>query len=113
LNRSGPWVEIEFKIYHPHKDYSNDFLSVVNSGVDGMAATDGDALAQLTDKKEKGNKNRQCQFKDFGTTAGQCTTSIGSSIGGAKPNYKSGTKESCIIKAMLALCWYTKNAQFK
>jgi hypothetical protein len=65
----------------------NDFLHVVDLGVDGMAAIDWDALAKLTDKKEKGDENRQHKFKDFGTTAGQCTTHVGSLVGVAKPSY--------------------------
>jgi hypothetical protein len=47
---------IDFKIYLPDKDYSNNFLHVINSGVDGIAAIDWDALAQLADKKETGDK---------------------------------------------------------
>jgi hypothetical protein len=100
--------KIDFRIYHLHQDYSNSFLHVVTSGVDGMVAIVWDSLAQLKDKKERGNKDRQHKFKDLGTTTGQCTTHIGSSVGVAKPSYKPGTKES-----MLALCWYTKNAQFQ
>jgi hypothetical protein len=96
--------KIDIKIYGPDQDYYNDFLHVVNSGVDSMAAIDWDALAQLIDKKEKGNKNRQHKFKDFGTTTGHCTTHIGSSVGVAKPSYKPGMKDSCIVDAMLALC---------
>jgi hypothetical protein len=104
---------IDFKIYRPDKDYSNDFLHAINSGVDGIAAIDWDALARLADKKETGDKNRQCKFKDFGTTPGQCTTRIGSLEGVAKPSYKPATKNSSVVKAMLALCSYTKNADFK
>jgi hypothetical protein len=105
--------KIKFKIYQPDKDYSNEFLHVVNSGVEGMGAIDWDALAKLADKKEKGDKNRQRKFKDFGTTAGQCTTRVGSSVGVAKPSYKPGTKDRCVVAAMLELCRYTKNAKFK
>jgi hypothetical protein len=51
--------------------------------------------------------------KDFGTTAGQCTTRVGSSVGVSKPRYKPGSKDSCVVEAMLVLCRYTKNASFK
>jgi hypothetical protein len=96
--------KVGFKIYKANKDYSNNFLHVLNLGVNGLADIDWDTLAKLAEKKEKGEKKRQRKFKDFGTTAGQCTTCVGSSVGVAKPSYKPGTKESCVIEAMLALC---------
>ena len=50
-------------------------------------------------------------FKDFGTMGGQCTTQVGLNSGVAKPSKKPGTKDICIVDAMLALLEYTKNAQ--
>ena len=105
--------KVRFKVYKGDKDYSNDFIHILNTGVDGMDTIDWDALANLANQKETGDKKRQRKYKDFGTTAGQCTTRVGSSVGVSKPRYKPGSKDSCVVEAMLVLCRYTKNASFK
>jgi hypothetical protein len=103
--------KIEFKIYRPDRHYSNKFLHLVNLGLQDMTSIGWDALTRLTNKEAKGDKKRQRKFKDFGMTAGQCTTHVGSSLGVAEPSFKPGTKDACIVNAMLALCRYTKKAK--
>jgi hypothetical protein len=102
---------IKFKSYHPNRNYSNTFLHLNN--LDVRSTIDWNALARLASKASKGGKKRQQKYKDFGTTAGQCTTRVGSIIGVAKPSFKPGTKETCIEDAMLALCCYTQHAKYK
>jgi hypothetical protein len=105
---------IEFKIYCPDQNYSNEFLHfLVNLGLQDMTAIGWDALARLASKQAKGDKKRQRKFKDFGTSAGQCTTCVESSVGVAKPSFKPGTKDAFIVNAMLALCRYTKKAKLR
>jgi hypothetical protein len=43
---------IRFTIYQPDEDYSNDFLHVINSRVEGIASINWNSLAQLANKKE-------------------------------------------------------------
>jgi hypothetical protein len=50
--------EIEFLIYQPDHNYSNDFLQVMNLGVPGMRSIDWDGLAQLAHKEEKSDEKR-------------------------------------------------------
>ncbi len=66
--------QILFKLYEADKDYSNNFLHVINSGVDGLDGINWDALAKLANKKETGDKKRQRKYQDYGTTAGRCTS---------------------------------------
>jgi hypothetical protein len=105
--------EIEFKCYSPDRNYSNDFLNIVNLGVPEMERIDWDALARLAFKESKSDKKRQHKYKDFGTTGGQCTTRVGSESGVAEPARKPGTQDVCIVEAMLALSEYTKNAEYQ
>jgi hypothetical protein len=39
--------EIEFEIYQPDQNYSNEFLQVTNLGVPGICSIDWDDLTQL------------------------------------------------------------------
>jgi hypothetical protein len=104
---------VRFTIYQPDQDYSNSFLHIVNTGVEGIASVNWDALAQVTYKKGTGDKKRQRKFKDFGTTSGKCTTRLGSSEGVAKPSYKPGTQDPLVVESMLALCSYVEGAVYK
>jgi hypothetical protein len=105
--------QIHFKLYEADKDYSNNFLHVINSGVDGLDGINWDALAKLANKKETGDKKRQRKYQDYGTTAGRCTSRKKSLVGVSVPPIKPGTKEPCVVEAMLVLCRYTRNAPFK
>ncbi len=111
LRRQGG--KIDFQVYRPDQNYSNDFLHLVNHGMQDVTSIGWVALASLAQKEAKGDKKRQRKFKDFGTTAGQCTTRVGSSVGVAKPSFKPGTKDTCIVDAMLALCRYIKRARLR
>jgi hypothetical protein len=105
--------KIKFKTYLPTKDYSNNFLHVRNLGVPQIDKIDWEKLARETYKEEREDKKRQHRFKDYGTTGGRCTTRVGSKIGVASPAKKPGSTNGCIVDAMLALCDFTKQAQFK
>jgi hypothetical protein len=94
---------IELKCYYHQQNYSNYFLHVVNFGVPEMVGVDWEALAQLAINEAKSDKKRQHRYKDFNTTGGQYTTHIGSMSGVVKPSQKPGTKQGCIVEAMLAL----------
>jgi hypothetical protein len=65
--------------------------------------------------KHAKRKNMKCQhrYKDFGTTGGQYTTCVGSKSGMATPAKKAGSKNVCIVDAMLALFELTREAKFK
>jgi hypothetical protein len=99
-------------VYYPTKNYSNKFLHLVNLGVKNMDTIDWYALARLASTATKGDRNRQRQYEDFGTTAGQCTLRVGSSVGVLEPRRKPGTTDPSIVQAMLVLCAYTQNAKY-
>jgi hypothetical protein len=96
-----PDGQIKFEIYQPDGNYSNVFLHMTNLGVPGISSIDWDDLMQLAHKEVTGDKKRQHKYKDFGTMGGQCTTRVGSEVGVAKPSKKPGTKDICIVEAML------------
>jgi hypothetical protein len=100
---------VKFKIYQADKKYPNSFLHVRNTGVPEIALINWQALAEVAYKEEKGDKKRQHKFKDFRTTAGQCTTWVGLTSGVAQPAKKPGTTTD----AMLVLSEYTKSSIFK
>ena len=104
---------IELKIYQPDQDYSNKFLHVVNSGLAQIQAVDWEQLAEIAYQENAADEKRQHKFKDIGTTGGQCTTRVHSSVGVAKPGKKPGSSAPSIVEAMVALSDYTKNAKFE
>jgi hypothetical protein len=104
--------EIEFVIYQPDQNYSNDFLQVTKLGVPGTSSIHWDGLALLVHKEEKNDEKRQHKYRDFGTTGVQCTTRVGSVVGVATPSKKPGTNDNRIVEAMLVLSQYTKGADF-
>jgi hypothetical protein len=103
---------IEFMIYQPDRNYSNEFLHVTNLGVPGMSSLAWDNLAQLAHKEATGDKKRQHKYRNFGTTGGQCTTRVSSVAGVATPSKKPGTNDVCIVEAMLVLSRHTKETNF-
>ncbi len=54
---------IQFEIYEPDQNYSNNFLTVTNLGVPGIEDIDWDCLAQIAHTEAKGDKKRQHKHK--------------------------------------------------
>jgi hypothetical protein len=104
---------VKVLVYQPNRNYSNKFLHVTNLGVPQIQSVDWTALAKVAYESAKNDTKRQHRFKDYGTTGGQCTTRVGSSVGVSKPAKKSGTTDVCIVDAMVALSEYTKSTVFK
>ena len=80
--------QIEFNIYQPDRDYSNNFMHVTNSGLPEIQTIDWKSISALAYKATKSDNKRQHKFKDFGTTGGQCTTRVGSQCGVGIPRKK-------------------------
>jgi hypothetical protein len=104
---------IRLKVYLPNKNYSNKFLHLQNVGVKHNSRIDWDALAGLAMTATTEDSNRQRQYMDFETTASQCTSRVGSTVGVSKPRIKPRTKHPSIVQAMLALCSYTNTAKYR
>jgi hypothetical protein len=109
--------DIDFKVYESDKNYSNEFLHVVNLGVEEIKEINWDALARIaylaSNEETEGNTKRQHMYRDFGTTGSICTTRVGSREGVSKPRKKPGTDEKCIVEGMLALSSFTRKAEYK
>jgi hypothetical protein len=60
--------EILLKVYHPDQDYSNNFMHVVNSGLELLQSIDWDKVTELAYQETVGDKGRQHKFNNVGTT---------------------------------------------
>jgi hypothetical protein len=86
-------------------------MHVVNSDLELLQSIDWDKLEELAYQETVGDKKRQHNFKDVGTTGGQCPTCTGSSVGVAKPGKKPGSTDPCIVQAMMVLSHLIRQAK--
>ena len=100
------------RIYYPGRDYSNEFLVVLNKATSIsplLSKVHWPSISACIETLSQNNTttsmvNRQSrQFVDFGYTSSICTLRRHSATGVSKPLVKPGTKDPCVITCFCAL----------